>query len=176
MEALHTILQKIQNHHKQEVKLSAQNKAIGRASITISKKCGGNQQVWITNRESKRTSINATDITGAYRGTIHTGITDTYTKDGPVTSKNTVWGRKLLENYKGKDHCMAPAGRIDFTIHNSSTFNPNSNEVSNIRVGMSDFNGYRNFKSIQEAFKRLQDGAEELEKKKAEEAALESGI
>lgn len=92
MEALHTILQKIQDHHKEEVKVAARNKAIGRASITIHKKNNYEQQVWITNRKSERTSINATDITGAYRGTIYTGITDTYTADGPVTSKNTVWG------------------------------------------------------------------------------------
>lgn len=170
MENIQDILNKIKHHNKEEQNCNARNRAIGRGFIAIqNRKKDPLTQVWITNREFQRSSVDTYNIVGQIGHPLHTGIIDTYTKDGPVTSKNSYWGRILLENYSGTHYCITPKGKINFEILNSSTFNSGSTDVTNLKIGISSINGYRNFRNLNEAFKGIETDLEKLKQKEEEQ-------
>ena len=90
-ESLNGILQSIQKHIKSENANSVKNKAIGRGKVQIGR---GVKHIWITNREIESSSNLYYDRNYVVHGDIK--VKDTLTEDGPVTSKNSPWGRALL--------------------------------------------------------------------------------
>lgn len=155
MEELNEIIQDIQGHTSEEQKMMVQNKTIGRSHIQV-KSNGKNMTIWITNRESRGNTYN--NFTKDYRliGD-QKPFLDTLTRGYIVTSKNSTWGRILLDNFFGDHTCKTPTGRqIAFTQHNSSHYNQDSygKKVTGLVIGTDATKKYLNLGDLQEAAKK----------------------
>ena len=134
MEDIQDILQDISAHTSEEREKKVLNKTIGRSSIEL-KMNGKEKTIWITNRGSKlntyMTFTNDYRLIGERKP-----YTDTLTAGYSVTSKNSTWGRILLENFSGEHTCITPNGKvIDFTLHNSSSYNQFYGDVTDLVIG-----------------------------------------
>ena len=99
MNDTHIIADKIEKHVNAEKKVNAANRAIGAGKIILQ---NNEPDIWILNREIRSVATVQRDITGEIRGTHSNGIVEVLPNEGIPTSKNSYWGRTLLENYGGK--------------------------------------------------------------------------
>lgn len=133
-ESLHDIISDIDKHSKLEWKAKARNKTIGRSFIKYAGQ-KRSQHIWLCNRGYQETRITFRDITGAIGGIGSSGIVDTYSQDGTVTSKNHKQGRILAENISGHHTCYAENGRlIEFDIFDRSLYTQTQGGVYNIKI------------------------------------------
>lgn len=147
-EKLHEIADKIETRVLSEQKVNAANRAIGGGEIISDNKL---QNIWILNREIKSTAIIQKDITGQFRGTTASNTVEVLKDGGIPTSKNSIWGRKLLENYTG-EHSLIIRNKqkINFKICNSFTYEAHTSDVKNVRLGCADLGGFVMFKLLRD--------------------------
>ena len=179
MEDLNRILKMINRHYLSEKEKKISNMAIGRGCVTtIINNKKEERQIWITNRTYNPTSIPQHDITGAIKSLKASNKIDTLL-DGHSTSKNTQWGRILLENYKGNFTIKVQNRTIKFSINNSSTYMHSYADIIDLKVGISSRKGYLNFNSMTNALKALKNDIDKIEmhnKKEEESKRIEEEI
>lgn len=155
MEDISEIIQDISKHTSEERQERVLNRTIGRSHIKL-KKNGRDMVIWVTNRESKGNIYHT--FTQDYRLIGEKKpYTDTLTSGYTVTSKNTTWGRILLENFCGNNTCITPAGKeIEFTQYNSSHYNqdPYGGRVTGLMIGTERSQKYLNLGDLQEAARK----------------------
>ena len=174
-ETITQILNSIDRHIKKEIESGAVNRTIGRGRTVIGKR---DMQVWITNRESKQSSKFQTDESGWQISYGDNSKVDTYIDDGPVTSKNSPWGRIILQNNYGNFSIHTPKGSLSFLLENSANYIQSNGDAERLRVGVGE-KGWVSFDKLQEALRQyaqnidsLQNANVEREAAKAEKARL----
>ena len=176
-ETITQILNSIDKHIKKEIESGAVNRTIGRGRAVAGK---NDMQVWITNRESKSNYKFYTDQYGRQNSYGDDSKVDTYTGDGPVTSKNSPWGRIILQNCYGMHTVPTPRGRLSFILENSANYIQHNGDAERLTVGVGE-KGWVSLGKLQEALRKyakgidsLQTAKEEREAAKAEKARLET--
>lgn len=130
-ETITDILKSIQRHIKLETEHGAVNRTIGTGKAVTN---GKEMRVWVTNRECESNYSFSQDREGWVTGHAKSKCVDTYRNDGPVLSKNSPWGRVLLNNCFGNFPIQTPRGNIDISIENSASyFNIDGNAKSRAR-------------------------------------------
>lgn len=159
MEGIKDILDSISSHTLAERQHYIRNKSIARGQVTTNE--GEKMTVWIVNRQYSTGDDWLSVPKGEY-----------------TTSKNSRWGQILTDHYQGNYYCMGHdkyrprvAKRIDFTINNSSSYF-NTPTLEQLRIGISGENGWRFFRTINDAYNAIQAGLEKLQEiQRKEEAA-----
>lgn len=176
-ETITQILRSIDNHIKEEIENGAVNRTIGRGRAVVANR---DMQVWVTNRESKQNYKFYTNKSGFQVSYGDDSKIDTYTDDGPVTSKNTPWGRIILQNNYGNFSIPTPKGGLSFLLENSANYIQHNGDAENLKIGAGD-KGWMSLGKLQEALRKyakgidnLQSTHEEREAAKAEKARLEA--
>lgn len=175
MNDLYKIADKIEQHVIIERKLNAANRAIGGGKILLNNK---ETYIWILNREIESTTIIKRDIRGEFKGTTCGGV-EIINDGGISTSKNTYWGRSLLENFSGTfNYTGRDKKKINYEICNSYTYDAHPNDIKNIRLGSPDLGAFVIFKLIKDLrnqFASLNEKVEEerVAREKAEELKRE---
>ena len=175
MEDIQDILQDISAHTSEEREKKVLNKTIGRSRIEL-KMNGKEKTIWITNRGSKlntyMTFTNDYRLIGERKP-----YTDTLTAGYSVTSKNSTWGRILLENFSGEHTCITPNGKvIDFTLHNSSSYNQFYGDVTDLVIGTESTGKKLNLGSLQVASRKYVDIIKKQRENEAKKKAAEEEI
>ncbi len=166
---LENIANEIENHtaHERDVL----NPSIGRAAVSIKE---NNLVIWIVNRDYEGSYNIRKNILGNYTGTEYSGITDTYTSDGPCVSKNSNLGRILCYNYKGEhDAVMKNGETTSFNLHNTCTYIHQDGNISNIRIGTESQGGYYNFQNIDQLRTAVSETKNSIKKKEKDLKLLE---
>lgn len=153
MNKLYEIADIIENHVQAERKVNAANRAIGGGKIILNNK---ETDIWILNREIRSSAVVQRDITGEFKGTV-TGSTVEIVKDGGIpTSKNSYWGRTLLENFSGTFvYTDREKKKIEYKICTSFTYEAHTNDITNIRLGAADLGTFMIFKLIKDLRQRF---------------------
>ena len=184
MNELHLIADKIEKRVNDEYCANAANRAIAGGYVIIDSNIP--KHIWITNREDRGSYNTTYNITGQITGT-ESGGCDTLNIRGnneAVTSKNSMWGRQLLENFSGDFTFkkLIPRRTVNYTIKHSFSYEADIQNIQNIRLGtpelgrfnlfrrLSDLRvNYAKFKKIDEEEKLAKLKAEELRRKEEEE-------
>ena len=163
MEGIKDILDSISAHTAAERQHYIRNKSIARGQVTT--KEGENMTVWIVNRQYSTGDDWLNVPQGEY-----------------TTSKNSRWGQILTDHYQGDYYCMGHdkyrpriAKRIDFTINNSSSYF-NTPTLEQLKVGVSGENGWRYFRTINEAYNAIRAGLEKLQEIQRKEEAAKKAL
>ena len=169
-ETITQILDSIDKHIKKEIESGAVNRTIGRGCAVVEKR---DMQVWITNRESKQSTKFYTDKEGWQISYGCDSKVDTYNGDGPVTSKNSPWGRIILQNNYGNFTIQTPRGRLSFLLENSANYIQNNGDAERLRVGVGE-KGWVSFNKLQEALRQYAKGIDSLQNANEEREAAKA--
>lgn len=177
MEELNEIIKDIQEHTSEEQKFMVQNKTICRSHIHV-KSNGKDMTIWITNRESRKNTYD--NYSRDYRliGD-QKPFLDTLIRGYTVTSKNSTWGRILLDNFFGDHTCITPAGReIAFTQYNSSHYNQDSysKKVTRLVIGTKATRKHLNLGDLQEAARKYVSIVQKQKKTEAKKREAEEEL
>ena len=165
MNDIHKIADKIESHVIGERKVNAANRAIGGGKILLNNK---EENIWILNREIKSTSTIQRDITGEIRGTAKGATVEVFNDGGISTSKNSYWGRTLLDNFAGSfSYIGRDNKKLNYMICNSYTYEAYNNEIRNIRLGSSEIGAFMIFKFLKDLRNRYDNLNKKIEEEKA---------
>ena len=132
--------------------------------------------IWITNTEPEYTHYGPRYRDGSF-ASITESVCNALVEPGQlVVSKNKEYAKRIQRNFEGHHEVMYNGRRVVFDILNSANFtNPstgNSNDLSNIQVGMVGMKNFMTFRDIATALKQLSDvGAKQKTAEEEEKAA-----